>query len=59
MCNELPFFWIYDYVQEKKSPIHYAASQGHKEVVITLLAAGANIEAKSGDNVTIMPTKYA
>jgi len=32
-----------------KGPLHFAAANGHLEVVQVLVAAGASVEAKDGD----------
>ena len=34
--------------QNRNTPLHYVASEGHAAVVETLLAAGAHIHAKNG-----------
>ena len=34
-------------VQQQATPLHVAAQDGHSEVVSALLAAGADIEAKT------------
>ena len=36
---------IYNIIQFNKTPLHYATESGHSNVVQTLLANGANIEA--------------
>ena len=45
-----------DYVEPdwKTTPLHCAAINGHREIVILLLQRGANLEVKDGMNLTPM-----
>ena len=48
--NMAHFFW-------EATPLHYAAHEGHKEVVELLIAKGAVVNAKDDDGDT--PLDYA
>jgi hypothetical protein len=49
VCGYRHFFrvyWICTVRQDKWTPLHWAARNGHKEIVVALLEGGADIEAK-------------
>ena len=38
--------YIYDFVQDQTTPLHYAAAKGHSDIVKVLLEKEANVNAK-------------